>query len=271
MSAQVPDLMKIGAIQTEMTQDVQTIITEPVVFNQNVCRITLQNIGFLHSMSRLAIQVSATALNDWNASNANATFGAGMAIHNLVERASLSVGGKTICEVEDFSQFMAYKSMFIANEINKERESVISGRIMNFKPIYTLRSGYSASAYGLDNGTDPVVDFNAPAGAFVPNGSGVSPGTPGAGQVLSLGSASAITSGVQVQDNLLVRNEPELQISLSDLFPFLRFNQLPLYMMAEQVSINIVWNPQKIAFPSRVALGAGAPSSTQVFDINLLL
>ena len=44
MSAMVPDLMKIGAIDTEMTQDVQTIITEPVVFNQNNCRITLQNI-----------------------------------------------------------------------------------------------------------------------------------------------------------------------------------------------------------------------------------
>ena len=41
MSAQVPDLMKIGSVDTEMTQDVQTIITDPVVFNQNTCRFTI--------------------------------------------------------------------------------------------------------------------------------------------------------------------------------------------------------------------------------------
>ena len=248
----VPDLMKIGAIDTEMTQDVQTIITEPVVFNQNTCRITLQNIGFLHSMSRLAIQVSATALNDLNASNCNATFPANIGIHSLIERASLTIGGKTICEIEDFGHFMAYKSMFIDNEINKERESVISGRIMNLKPVYENRSDNSASSYGLDNGTFPFDSANAPAGFKKPS---------------HTASASFVGSGIQVNDNLLVRNEPELQVSLSDLFPFLRFNQLPLYMMAEQVSINLVWRPKGTS-TSRVALQGSGHDTTQLFDIK---
>ena len=61
----VPDLMRIGAIQTEMAQDVQTIITDPVVFDQNTCRITLQNIGFLHSLSRISFVVEAdSTVND---------------------------------------------------------------------------------------------------------------------------------------------------------------------------------------------------------------
>ena len=58
----VPDLMRIGAIQTEMAQDVQTIITDPVVFDQNTCRITLQNIGFLHSLSRISFVVISLCL-----------------------------------------------------------------------------------------------------------------------------------------------------------------------------------------------------------------
>ena len=252
MSAQVPDLMKIGAIETEMTQDVQTIITEPVVFTQNTCRITLQNIGFLHSMSRLVLQVEAGDKNALNASNCNATFPAGVGINALIERCSLTIGGKTICELEDYNAFMAYKSMFIPNEVNKERESVVSGRIINLEPHFSNRSDNSASSYTIDNGTYPFDSATAPTGFKKPS---------------HAPSASFVGSGIQVNDNLLVRNEPELQCFLSDLFPFLRFNQLPLYMMAEQVAINITWRPLRTA-TSRVALQGTGHDTTQVFNVK---
>ena len=104
MSAQVPDLMIIGAVDTEMTQDVQTIITDPVVFNQTTCRFTLQHIGFWHSNSRLVFQLDETdPLNLITGANANATYSVGNGISQIVERVNLSVGGKTICELEDFA------------------------------------------------------------------------------------------------------------------------------------------------------------------------
>tara|TARA_R110001592_G_scaffold361604_2_gene672707 strand:- start:3839 stop:5314 length:1476 start_codon:yes stop_codon:yes gene_type:complete len=228
MSAQVPDLMRIGAIDTEMAQDVQTVITDPVVFDQNTCRITLQNIGFLHSMSRITFQVATDSDdNAINGSNANATYPIGVGVHSLIQRATLTIGGKTICELEDFAHWMGYKSMFIANEINKERESVLSGRIINHEPVYF--DDFNASSYRIANSTDSLDTITAPGGAF---------------KAVAVTSASAtMSSGTQPADNLLVRNEPELQVALADLFPFLRFNQLPLYMMKEQVSINLVFTP----------------------------
>tara|TARA_R110000822_G_scaffold136058_2_gene273609 strand:- start:5798 stop:7273 length:1476 start_codon:yes stop_codon:yes gene_type:complete len=259
MSAQVPDLMRIGAIDTEMAQDVQTVITDPVVFDQNTCRITLQNIGFLHSMSRITFQVAtATATNAINGSNANATYPIGVGVHSLIQRATLTIGGKTICELEDFAHWMGYKSMFIANEINKERESVLSGRIINHEPVYF--DDFNASSYRIANSTDSLDTIAAPAGAF---------------KATAITSASAtLSSGTQPADNLLVRNEPELQVALADLFPFLRFNQLPLYMMKEQVSINLVFTPVTATAGGiagsqhRICGQATAPATDQTFAIK---
>ena len=249
----VPDLMRIGAIQTEMAQDVQTIITDPVVFDQNTCRITLQNIGFLHSLSRITFQIEAdSAVNGIGGANPNMTFPAGVGIHSLVERASLMIGGKTVCEIEDFAHFMGYKSMFIDNQINKERESVLSGRILNHNFVYTDSSDTDSYAYGIDNGTFPVVP-DAIGTAFF------NATTP------SSASATIITDGIVPKDNLLVRNEPELQIALADLFPFLRFNQLPLYMMSEQVSINLVFTR---ADDKRRACRQGVSGAGQTFNIK---
>tara|TARA_Y100000592_G_scaffold100723_1_gene182278 strand:+ start:5841 stop:7301 length:1461 start_codon:yes stop_codon:yes gene_type:complete len=253
MSA-VPDLMRIGAINTEMAQDVQTIITDPVVFDQNTCRITLQNIGFLHSLSRITFQVEAGALNASNASNANMTFPAGVGIHSLIERATLMIGGKTVCEVEDFGHFMGYKSMFIDGQINKQRESVLSGRIMahEFQPTDVDES---ASSYGLDNGTFPytTADLFGTTNGWLP----VADGSASATLVNKL--------GILPNDNLLVRNEPELQVALADLFPFLRFNQLPLYMMNEQVSINLVFVPKG---DNRRVVRQGVSGAVQEFNIK---
>ena len=250
----VPDLMRIGAIQTEMAQDVQTIITDPVVFDQHTCRITLQNIGFLHSLSRIAFQVEASALNDIGGTNPNMTFAAGVGIHSLIDRATLMIGGKTVCEVEDFSHFMGYKSMFIDNQINKERESVLSGRIMNHNFVY--QNDYSADSYGLDNGTFPVV---------VGAGDDAGMTAPFNASAASSASATIITDGIVPKDNLLVRNEPELQIALADLFPFLRFNQLPLYMMSEQVSINLVFTSKD---DNRRVVRQGVSGAAQTVDIK---
>jgi hypothetical protein len=253
MSA-VPDLMRIGAINTEMVQDVQTIITDPVVFDQNTCRITLQNIGFLHSLSRITFQVEAGSANASTGANANMTFPAGVGIHSLIERATLMIGGKTVCELEDFGHFMGYKSMFIDGQINKQRESVLSGRIMAHE-FQSADVDESASSYNIDNGTDPYTtnDLFGTATGWFPDAD-------------TSASATLVNSlGVVPNDNLLVRNEPELQVALADLFPFLRFNQLPLYMMNEQVSINLVFVPKG---QNRRAARQGVSGADQDFNIK---
>lgn len=257
MSAQVPDLMKIGSVDTEMTQDVQTIITDPVVFNQNTCRFTLQHIGFWHSNSRLSLELEPDLVGGLNAmggDNCNATYSVMPGISSLIERVNLSVGGKTICEVEDFAHFDAYKGMFIPNEVNKDRESIISGKILNHGLNMVDDSTNLSTGYTIDNGTYPHTQTDT-TGAFVP---------------LSASNTTSASfmedaNGIFPNDNLLIRNGPSLTIAVSSLFPFLFFNQLPLYMIDEEVSINITWTP--LASDRRACIQA-EEGATQRFNIR---
>jgi len=224
-SSQVPDLMKLSQIPTDLEQSVDTDLLDPVVFSQEFCRFSLMRKGFLHSFSSIVLSLDAPT------GNANATYPTNIGVHSLIERATLKVGAQTICEIEDFAHYMGYKSLFIDNDINIERESVISGRITAHKLQLGADTDRNASSYTIDNSTYPVSDVSGDA--FRPTYSA-------GGQ----SSASFVESGYQVKDNLLLVNKPELRISLADLFPFLRFNQLPLFMMDEEVSIELVWTPQ---------------------------
>ena len=40
--------------------------------------------------------------------------------------------------------------------------------------------------------------------------------------------------------------KPQFSVLLADLFPFLKLNQLPLYMMSEQVSIHLTFTDKKV-------------------------
>lgn len=228
--SQVPELMKLSAIPTDLEQKIDTDIIDPVVFSQSFCRFTLPRKGFLHSFSSLVLALEKPSANP------NATYPTNIGVHSLVERATLKVGGKTICEIEDFNNYMGYKSMFIDNDINQERESVISGRITAHQMSFPEKSDKDATSYTIDNNT---YKFNS-ALLAAPFTKVFTPTYSAAGQA----SASFVEAGYQVKDNLLLVNAPELRISLADLFPFLRFNQLPLYMIDEDVSVEIVWTPQ---------------------------
>jgi len=228
-NSQVPDLMKLSQIPTDLEQSVDTDVLDPVVFSQSFCRFTLQNKGFLHSFSSISLCLDAPA------NNPNATYPTNIGIHSLIERATLKIGAKTICEIEDFANYMGYKSMFIDNSINVERESVISGRITAHQIELHTTSDTNGSAVTIDNSTNPV---NRVTGADITGA--ILPSYSAADQA----SASFVEVGYQVKDNLILVNKPEFRISLADLFPFLRFNQLPLFMMNEPVSIEIVWTPK---------------------------
>ena len=208
-SAQVPELMKLGEIPTNLQQSVDTDILDPVVFSQNFCRFTLQKKGFLHSFSRLTFSLDAMT----RVLNKNTTYNANIGIHSLIERATLKVGAKTICEIEDFSSYMAYKSMFIQNDINAEREAVLTGRIINHGFTYSDApsqadgaNNYDAEGYHLDNGTNVLGDYS---GSVTPKGAEWVPTV--------ATSATFDVDGIQVNDNLLVHNTPVLQVALSNI------------------------------------------------------
>ena len=128
----------------------------------------------------------------------------------------------------------AYNSIFIHNEQNLERESVLTAR--------TINHGFE---YGEDDaaatrGQDPFnksTDDVAGADRWSQNQS-AKYGWCNTHEPTLTG---AVDYKVDPWANAL--RSPVFQISLSDLFPFLKTNQLPLFMMKDQLFIELHFSP----------------------------
>lgn len=215
----IPDLMKIGQIPTSYGQTLTTDVIDPVTFSQKRVRFTLQRVaGFLHSNSKITLAVTPKT-------NARSFYPLNIGVSSLIKSAQLLVGNKQICSIEDYADYHAYQSLFISNENNREREQFLSQRCINHAPVYedlVLGAGAddtanpnSASRYGLGLGKNPVVD-----------GAGAHPM-----ELLPF----------QVHDAGAVSEAPVYSVYLSDLFPFLKTNQLPAFMIDEEIHIDITF------------------------------
>jgi len=219
----IPDLIKIGAIPSSYGQMLHTDVIDPVTFSQNRVRFTLQRVaGFLHSNSKITLAVTPLT-------TAGAYYPINIGVSNLVQHARLSIGNKTVCEIDDYTYFHQYQSLFISNEDNKEREQFLSQRCINHKPIYddrvantTDKPPNSAKKVGLDVGRNPVVPAGGGAGTF---------------ELLPFMKHNATSAQT-------ISEAPVYSVYLSDLFPFLKFNQLPMFLLNEEVHIDITFTPQ---------------------------
>eukprot|EP01043_Picozoa_sp_COSAG02_P009294 COSAG02_NODE_313_length_24939_cov_470.394485_23_plen_482_part_00 len=218
----IPDLIKVGAIPSSYGQKLHTDVIDPVTFSQNRVRFTLQRVaGFLHSNSKVTLAVTPLTTT-------TAFYPLNIGISNLVKSAALRIGSQTVCEIDDYDQFHAYQSLFISNEDNKEREQFLSQRCMAHKPIYDDRTANTtdkppncAKKVGLDVGRNAVVPAAGGAGTF---------------QLLPFQLHSAASAQT-------IADAPVYSVYLSDLFPFLKFNQLPLFMIDQEVHIDIEFQP----------------------------
>lgn len=200
----VPDLLKVSPMQTSTATDVETSITEPVVISDSFCRFVLLNKGILHSHSKITLAVTAPDAND-------RFYAPNVGVASLIKRCALKVGTKTLQEIDGYNFLTAYKSMFINNEHQLERELVQSGRSICHEFRYSdatdtdggAANDTKAFTYGLSTGKE----YNS--------------------------------DDVRLPQYANVKNSPVFQIALSELFPMLKQTQLPLYMMKEQVSIEL--------------------------------
>ncbi len=240
----VPDLVKIGQIPTNTAIDIETDILDPVVHSDTFCRFQFQNKGILHSNSKIILR-----LKD---SGEEAFLPAGVGIYSLIQRCSLRVGTKTISEIDDFNHYMGYKSMFLANEHQKQREQYTTGRQIAHKAYYD-ECAFGASEF---KGSEETLTTKAPR-IGIDNG-------------LMVTASSADTS-VDLKTRIFLRTGgdygPECALSLQDLFPFLGQNQLPLFMMKEPVTIELFFSN---AIDERMCLESSASGSkgTASFGID---
>jgi hypothetical protein len=128
----------------------------------------------------------------------------------VVRRCCLYAGAKLIAEVDDWNHFHAYKSMFLSNESKKEREAVLTGRVGAYEYKFNdANDNLDASALRLDVNRD----YDS-------------------------------TNNVSLPPTLDFNNGQTFQINLSDLFPFLKQTQLPLFLMKEDISVELHFEDQ---------------------------
>lgn len=207
----IPDFISLSKIPVNFAQQLETDLLEPVVFNQGdlasdgFCRFTLQNKGFLHSHSKLFVSVEAgTGVN-------SGYFNPATGIGQIVKKAVLKIGNKTINEISSWDSLHSVKSALIKNENNVEREFYTTGRFMNNSFDYATGSNV-ATKYGLDNGYEYNEDeLNIPPWAEM--------------------------------DTDYKAQSPTFAIDISDLFPFLKVNSLALYMYKEPINIELHFYP----------------------------
>lgn len=235
----IPDLVKIGTIPSDTAIDVATEILEPVSFSQSECRFILSNKGILHSNSRITFAGDGLT-QDTPGVGKNVFLPANIGIASILQRVRLTVGGKTISEIEDFNHYYAYESMFVPPETNKEREQVFTGRVgLGTRPTLkhrqlsysvagnatealrgNIESSSEADSICIDNGKDFDQNYNS---------------------LTLLPKATLPSNSRQVWDFQQEENKGVFSILLADLFPFLKMNQLPLFMMKEQVAIHLTF------------------------------
>lgn len=244
----IPDLIKIGAIPSSYGQMLHTDVIDPVTFSQNRVRFTLSRVaGFLHSNSKVTLAVTPLTTT-------SAYYPVNIGISNLVQHARLSIGNQTVCEVDDYTHFHHYQSLFISNEDNKEREQFLSQRCINHQAVYDDRTANvtdkppnSAKKVGLDVGRNPVVPAAGGAGTF---------------ELLPFMKHNGTTAQG-------IADAPVYSVYLSDLFPFLKVNQLPMFMLDQEVHIDITFTPQTdsatgVALSRRMCIPAGEVANSSV-------
>ena len=225
----VPNLLRVSPMDTTTATDVETSITDPVVKSDSFVRFTLLNKGILHSHSKITLEITAPDAED---RFLPPTVGA----HSLISRAALKVGTKTLQEIDGYNYLSAYKQMFVSNEHQLQREQVLSGKCIAHEFRYDTTATTAGGAandtkaftYGLSNGKE----YNSSYGGAHPD--------------------------LRVRDFINLKNNPQFQIPLADLFPMLKQTQLPLYMMQEQVSIELTFEPLTL---TRACVASGGTSA----------
>ena len=225
--AEVPDLLRLSKVPSNLQQNVETDLIETSTFQEatattgGFARFDLQQKGFLHSHSKIFVGLIPKA-----GQAGFAHLPPNIGIGSVVQRAVLKCGNQTLNEIDDWSHLHMIKSAQIDNENNVEREYYTTGRVMNFDFIHpetvgaapgpaVARNPNTSTIYGIDNGRDK----------------------------LALGGAQFSVDPMPFAEMLAGSPEqsPVYAIDLSDLFPFLKTHSLPLYMIQQQMSVELHW------------------------------
>jgi len=216
---EVPNFMRLGSIPVSYLQKLETDLLEPVIFQEGsgesvdgFVRFQLQQKGFLHSHSKIFVSLTPPA------AVTRAIYPPNIGVGSVVKKAVLKVGNKVLNEISDWDYLHAFHSTKISNENNVERELYTTGRYMSEQFDYEDSTSVAALGVSVMTSREAVIS------AY---------GTDHECRQMPV----AVMEGTHPEES------PSYAIDLSDLFPFLKVHQLPLYMMSEPVTIELTLRP----------------------------
>tara|TARA_R110000824_G_scaffold315496_2_gene502636 strand:+ start:842 stop:2308 length:1467 start_codon:yes stop_codon:yes gene_type:complete len=249
----VPDLLHLKQIPANLQQSVETDLLETSTFqeatenNRGFARFDLQKKGWLHSHSKLFLSIAVPG------GGSVTTFPPNIGVASVISRAVLKIGNQVLNEMDDWNNFQAIKNAQINNETQIAREQYTSGACIANEFIYrtddgagqTLQNPVDGRTTGMSNGKDYTLGV---VGGAMANAEG-----------------TRLMPAVFAQMNPIgPLGSPQYAIDLSDLFPFLKTHMLPLYMIDQQLSIELHWSPLK----DRVILSAARGGGNDVYPID---
>lgn len=230
MSNSKPDILKIKPqVVLSTGQQIDSDVLRPVVFTSDnlFARFELEPKGHLSPTSSISFSLVP------NSNVERAFYPPNVGVHSLIKRAVLRTSsGRVISDMDEFSHFSSLRSMMKSNDLQTQREQYLSGRDMDYEPVYT-DEGLTAQRYGLSNGREytTVGILDADEGASQ-------------GKAQQSGLCHHNFQYITTQDGR-TNLSPSYSISLHELFPFLASNNhLPLFMFeSDRIQIELYFSP----------------------------
>jgi len=208
----LPEILKVAPQQTIDTMEVHTSILEPLVCNQNNARFQLERRGILDINS--CIQVARIKTNPTGAGAqvatevVNAPIRAGC--HAWIKSARLRVGATTIATTDEYGKYMTLNRQFKSVEERCRKDGIRNGTVDGMEPAWPANG--SLQPMNLDWGNNDE---------GMPREEGVT------------------SEQIEITDD--EQTTAVFAIKLSELFPMMKGVQLPLYLMADNLVIDITW------------------------------
>ena len=199
---------------TPMTMDVSSSVLEPIIITDTQARFVLENKGILSRDSVLQFQMIVPLANSPGAipSAGKAFLPMSAGIFSLIRSATLRVGARRISDINDLGVYKAMAHSYDTPSFRNNKTRLLKGINTVLNPT-------------------PVAPTDVSAGMFSPAGSQVA----GEGDVWN-------------DYQMLLHEEAETtpcwSIKLVDLFPILWDIELPLFLLEEQVAIELHFNTQ---------------------------
>jgi len=211
-----PELAKASEIPFNYEMRIETDILDPVVNTDDFVRFTLQKKGFLSHQSKVQLQLK---VDEDSAGMYFPPLTVGM--NSVIKRAVLKCGNRTLCETDEWARLQGYRSLFLTPENNLEREYYLTSRMFNYLPQYSTGSTPSvvSGTVGLNTGRNVETDDEDGGG-----------------------DKDFTLLPFAIVDRARPEDPSTYSIYLGDLFDLFNGNNLPLYMIDDEVHIELSTN-----------------------------